>query len=111
MVNWPAIIACDGDDELTYITSATEWNSHPDRAVMGYGVDCRMIDSTGYVYHMDNMEDGEVQLLATGKSMSVKELIALVQRHAAMNNTCCIEKIGFRRIEEGLAIMASLVQE
>jgi len=111
MVNWPAIIACDGDDELTYIASAAEWNSHPDRGSMGYGVDCRMIDSSGCVYHMDNMEGGEVQLLVTGHSMPVKELIALVQRHAALNNTCCIEKIGFRRIKEGLAIIASLVQE
>ena len=111
MINWPAIINVDGDDELTYVASHAQWINHPEWSAEEYAADDVMIDSAGRVYRLDNMINGCVLPTATGQVISVNQLITLVQRHAVLNSACCIEKIGFRNIEEGLVIIASLAEE
>lgn len=111
MINWPAIIYVDGDDELTYVASESEWNNHPEWSAAEYDVEDVMIDSTGVVYRIGSMSSGVVQLDKTDQKISVTQLVTLVKRHAALNNACCIEKMGFRNIEEGMTIIASLADE
>lgn len=111
MISWPAFIYVDGDDELTYIASDVQWIHHPEWSTVEYSADDVLVDSTGRIYLLDNMVNGRVQLASTDQVISVNQLVILVQRHAALNSTCCIEKIGFRNIEEGLAIIASLSEE
>lgn len=111
MINWPAIIHYQGDDELCYVASELEWESYPEWSTMDYAEAAVLIDSAGRVYRMAGLQDGNENLLATGQTISVNDLVKLVQRHAAMINTCCIEKIGFRTIDEAMAIIASLAEE
>ncbi|MDX2477735.1 MAG: DUF4144 family protein [Gammaproteobacteria bacterium] len=110
-MNWPAIIVHDGDDELTYIASYAEWKKHVDLSVMEYGPDSQLIDSRGHVFLVDSREDEKANLVPSGQRISLEVLVRLAQRHAAISNACCVEKLGFRSINEGLAIIASLIEE
>ncbi len=111
MINWPAIIHYQGDDELHYVASELEWDNTPESSTTDYAGAAVMIDSTGHVYRLTEPQDGNGRLLATGQTFSVDDLVNLVQRHAAINNSCCVEKIGFRTIDEAMAIIASLAEE
>lgn len=111
MISWPAFIYVDGDDELTYIASYEQWINHPEWSTVEYSADDVLVDSTGRIYHLDNMVNDRVMPASTDQVISLNQLVIMVQRHAALNNACCIEKIGFRNTEEGLAIIASLSEE
>ena len=111
MIDWPAIIHVDGDDELALVGSAQEWGSHDEWSAVEYSADDFLLDSGGQVYRLDCSTNGIVQPAATGRTLTVSEFIALVKRHAALSSACCIEKIAFRNIEEGMAIVASLTTE
>ena len=111
MIDWPAIIHVDGDDELVLVGSAQEWSSHDEWSAVEYSADDFLFDSGGQVYRLDRLSNGFVQPAATGRVVPVSEFIAMVKRHAALCSTCCIEKIAFRNIEEGMAIVASLTTE
>ena len=111
MIEWPAIIHVDGDDELALVWSAQEWGSHDEWSAVVYSADDFLLDSSGQVYRIDRLSNGVVQPAATGRTLAVSEFIALVKRHAALSSACCIEKIAFRNIEEGMAIVASLTTE
>lgn len=60
-------------------------NCHPERSAMGFGVVDMMTNHAGRVDRLGCIEDGKVQPLATGQCIPVKELVTLVQRHAALN--------------------------
>lgn len=111
MINWPAFIVVYGDDELTYVASDVRWSNHPEWSAVEYAADDLLVDSTGRVYRIDNLVNGRVQPASTDQVISTNQLVTLVQRHAALNNACCIEKIGFRNIKEGMAIIASLAED
>jgi hypothetical protein len=111
MINWPAIIHYQGDDELCYVASEFEWERNPEWSATDFTEADVLIDSVGRVYRMADLQEGNERLLATGQIISVNDLLNLVQRHAAMNNTCCVEKIGFRTIDEAMAVIASLVEQ
>ena len=111
MINWPAIIHYQGDDELHYVASELEWENTPESSTTDYAGAAVMIDSTGHVYRLTEPQVGNGRLLATGQTFSVDDLVNLLQRHAAINNSCCVEKIGFRTIDEAMAIIASLAEE
>jgi hypothetical protein len=111
MINWPAVISVHGDDELIYIPSEIEWVNHPEWSAVNYDNEDILVDSRGRVYRIDDLIGGTVQPAATDQKISVTQLVTLVQRHAALNNACCIEKMGFRNIEAGMVIIASLTRE
>jgi hypothetical protein len=111
LIDWPAIIHVDGDDELVLVGSAQEWSSHDGWSAVEYSADDFLFDSGGQVYRLDCSSNGFAQPEATGRVVSISEFIALVKRHAALSSACCIEKIAFRNIEEGMAIVASLTME
>lgn len=111
MISWPAFINVDGDDELTYIASDEQWINNTEWSTGEYSAGDVLVDSTGRIHLLNNMVNGRVVPVSTDQVISLNQLVILVQRHAALNNTCCIEKIGFRNIEEGLAIIASLSEE
>lgn len=111
MINWPAIINLVDDDELTYIASDADWLAHPEWFAVEYDDEDVLIDSKGIVYRLDSMSNEMVRPVKTDQVISLAQLVTLVQRHAAVNKTCCIEKIGFRNIEQGMAIVASLAEE
>lgn len=111
MINWPAIIHYQGDDELRYVASELEWERNSAWSATDYAEADVLIDSAGHVYRMADLQDGNDRLLATGQTISVDDFVDLVQRHATISNICCVEKIGFRTIDEAMVIIASLAEE
>ena len=111
MIIWPAIINYHGDDELIYVASSTEWNNEPELSVYGYDDDDILIDSTGSIYRLSKTVKGIVAPELTNDIIPPEELINLVQKHAAQQGQCCIEKIMFKNISEGIQLVASMRDE
>lgn len=111
LIDWPAIIHVEGDDELALVESAQDWDSHHEWSAVEYSADDFLLDSSGQVYRLDYLSNGSVQPAVVERVVPVSEFIAMVKRHAALCRACCIEKLTFSNIEEGMAIVASLAAE
>lgn len=108
MINWPAVIQYDGDDELTYIDSDEEWIRDAGSHLYNHNGDDRLIDSNGDIFSLDHAQDDIRNLSATGNQIGLHEFIRLVRIHASNSHRCCIEKINFRNIAEGISLIASM---
>jgi len=108
MINWPAVIKYHGDNELTYVGSESAWNRDADLPVFDYEISDSLIDSDGCVYALDNKDSGVVCPVLANDNISVNEFIKLVKLHASAQGECCIEKIMFKSIAEGMKIVESL---
>lgn len=111
MINWPAVIKYHGDDELGYIDSESEWNCDPDLSACDYDSRDGLIDSHGCVYRLDNKENGVVHPVLMNNSITLCEFIKLVKLHASDQGQCCIEKIVFNNIKDGIQLVSSLVKK
>ena len=108
MIKWPVLIKHHGNDELTYVASESEWNSNADLSAVDYGSGDALIDNNGRIYKLNNKLQGIVQPIAANDKITLYQCIQLVQRHAALNGECCVEKIVFRSIIEGIDLVASI---
>lgn len=108
MINWPAIILCDGDDELTYVNSEQQWLHDAESLLYHYSKDACLIDSSGHIFDLEHLHNDKVDTKDTGKHMSLYEFIKLVRIHASCAHKCCIEKISFRTIAEGISLVGSM---
>lgn len=50
MILWPAIIKYEGESELTFVSSESEWQCDVDLHFFSYEDDDVLIDSTGAIY-------------------------------------------------------------
>ncbi len=108
MINWPAVIHYDGDDELIYIDSEVEWIRDADSHLYNHKDGDRLIDSNGYIFKLDHLQ-GEIRNPSTaGNRIALEDFIRLVRIHASNSHRCCIEKINFRSIAEGISLIASM---
>lgn len=108
IINWPAILKYHGEDELIYLASETKWNNDADLSAFNYEEDDALIDNNGRVYHLNKSEKGMIHPTSTNDIIPLSQLIKLVQKHAATNGECCIEKIVFKSIAEGIKLVASM---
>ena len=111
MINWPAIIKYNGDDELGYVANESEWSNDADLSLITYDDNDVLIDNNGHIYHLNIMENGVVYPRSTKTAISLSQLIQLVKRHAVLQGECCIEKIVFKNISEGIQLIASMCEE
>lgn len=111
MISWPAVIKYHGDDELGYIDSESEWNNDADLSACDYDSNDGLIDSHGRVYRLDNKENGVVHPVATNNTIALYQFIKLVKLHASAQGECCIEKIVFNSLKQGIQLLASLVEK
>ena len=111
MITWPAIIKFHGDDELAYVASESQWNNDADLSAYAYDDNDALIDNHGLIYQLKLTENGIVQPLDTKNIISLYQLIKLVQSHAALQGEWCIEKIVFKRITEGIQLVASMCED
>lgn len=111
MINWPAVIKYDGDDELIYIGSNEIWLRDAEAHLYNHnGNDC-LIDSNGDIFSLDPVHDNERKPVATGNRIGLQEFIKLVRIHASSSHRCCIDKIYFRSIAEGIGLIASMNED
>ena len=108
MTNWPALIKFEGDDELTYVASETAWLRDAESHLYGHRGDDVLIDSSGRVFRLDHTGDGAIFPIDTGTSIPLEEFIRLVRVHASGTHRCCIEKISFRTVAEGVTLVADM---
>ena len=110
MVDWPAVINYQGDDELTCVGSAAEWERDAKSHLYNHGGD-RLIDSSGHVYNNKYTQQHTVDSEYTGERMALQDFVRLVRVHASCVHRCCIEKISFRTIAEGVELVAAMHEE
>ena len=110
IINWPAVIKYHGENELTYVSSELEWNSDADLSEFNYGESDRLIDSGGHVYHLEDKDSGYIYPILTESTIPLYEFLSLVKLHASAQGECCIEKMMFKSIAEGMKIVESLSQ-
>ena len=107
MINWPAVLKFDGDEELIYIGSEQEWLHEGESHLYNHQGDDYLIDRCGQIFSLVHSDDN-IDPESTGKQMALDEFIRLVRIHASSSHRCCIEKIGFRTIAEGIDLVNSM---
>jgi len=105
---WPVIIKHDGDDELTYVASLSDWQADPALSAYPYQDTDILIDADGQVFelHYDNI-NSSVRLNYTQMAISLSRFSELVQMHMARLEQCCISKITFKNYQQGFDLVAS----
>ena len=108
MINWPVVIKFDGDDELTYVDSEEEWMRDAESHLYNHKGDDYLIDSSGHIVSLEHLQNGIINAENTCKQISLQDFTRLVRIHASSSHRCCIEKIYFRDIAEGISLVASM---
>lgn len=108
MINWPVVIKLDGDDELAYVGSEEEWMRDAESHMYNHKGDDYLIDSSGHIFSLEHMQNGIINAESTSKQILLQDFVRLVRIHASNSHRCCIEKINFRNIAEGISLVASM---
>ena len=111
MINWPAVIKFNGDDELVYIGSEEEWIRDAASHLYNHSDDDCLIDSSGDIFSLACAQDDIHDPPATGDRINIESFIRLVRIHASSSHRCCIEKINFRNIADGISLTASMNEQ
>ncbi len=111
MIKWPAVVKYDGDDELTFIGSENEWMRDSASCLYNHTGTSFLIDSKGAVFSLVNNENGTISPRHTGNTISLEDFTRLVRIHASTVNRCCIEKISFRTIADGVKLIDSMSEQ
>ena len=111
MIKWPAVIKYNGDDELVYVSSEDEWIRDAASHLYNHSDGDCLIDSSGDIFSLARAQDIIHDPPATGDRISLESFIRLVRIHASNSHRCCIEKINFRNIAEGISLIASMNEQ
>ena len=105
MIDWPAVIVFDGDTELTYIANQEQWLHDTELHAMTYRDTDVLIDSQGQLFSLQSGNNGAIEPKALKQRIELQRFVRLVQVHAAACGECCIQKISFNNISEGLSLI------
>ena len=75
------------------------------------GLSLYPIDSSSRIFTLTRTGDGIIHTADSGKKISLEDFIRLVRIHASTSHRCCIEKIGFRTVAEGIRLVASMNEQ
>ncbi|EKO3384908.1 DUF4144 domain-containing protein [Vibrio fluvialis] len=103
MVNWPALLKLDGDDELVYLASEVQFHQECDEMILGTGD--HLIDCQGHSHHIRSAEN-RLTLVADDKCYSAEEVCQLIQAHEFAAAQVCVTKIYFPTVEQAVRAMA-----
>jgi hypothetical protein len=107
LVTWPAFIKLSGDDELTYLDSVTQWQSHHEDGVLCTEGDV-LIDCFGKVFLL-SYENNEVIISKASDTLcSLDEALDFVRQYAVYESYCCSAKIYADNFEQILAMIKSI---
>ena len=71
------------------------------------GDDC-LVDSSGHIFRLEHLRDDSINTKDTGRQITLQDFIRLVRIHASSAHHCCIEKISFRTIADGIELVAGM---
>lgn len=108
MINWPAVIQFEGDDELVFVGSEADWSKDAESLLYNHSGNDRLIDSSGQILSLVHKQGSAIRTEDSGSTIALEDFIKLVRIHASNSHRCCIEKISFRDIHEGILLIASM---
>ena len=111
MILWPAIIKYEGESELTFISSESEWECDPDLHFFSYEDGDVLIDSAGAIYTLDQRIDNCIQPKSTGRYFDKDDVLEIVKEHFSFIGQCCVSKFAINTIAEGVAIVGSVADK
>lgn len=103
MVNWPALLKLQGDDELIYLRSHAHFEQECHDMILSEGD--HLVDCLGHCF-VCRRQDGRLVLQASGHCYSVSEVCQLIQAHEFAAAQVCVTKIYFATIEQAVKAMA-----
>lgn len=111
MISWPAVFKYADDPELDYYEDLEALEkemlqTHLTNLAGGY-----LLDSNGEVYTVSAIHNGKPELLGTGRSKTLEQVLGLVKAHAAHADHCCVAKLWAPTIPEALQIIHSIYLE
>ncbi|MGL4615406.1 MAG: DUF4144 family protein [Shewanella sp.] len=109
-IQWPAIVKLAGSDELLYLDNAIDWLSlaNLNRAHFISPAD-QLVDSAGQRYFIHtNAGSNLPRLQQHPTTLALQEMISWVQHHANALGHCCVSKLSFTSLSQGLQIVRSL---
>ncbi|UXI03897.1 DUF4144 domain-containing protein [Photobacterium sp. TY1-4] len=101
MIAWPCVFHLEGDDELIYLASESEFINESESLI--WGENDRVIDSAGQSYGLLSGEAGNIELKPCGHRLALSEVTALVQAHEFSKAEMCLTKIQFLSISEAIS--------
>lgn len=103
-IAWPALLRLTGEAELLVVRDQAQWDGDPHLHAAHYLPTDVLIDAEGGIHGLRREAHGRVALQPTGHTVTLAEVVAAVQAHAAQAGSCCVAKFSAASIRE--AIMA-----
>ncbi|MFT7683298.1 MAG: hypothetical protein ACI935_002789 [Moritella dasanensis] len=110
MIKWPAVIKYQGEDELIYIASLSDWLNDPDLCQSHFEVEDRLIDMSGALFSLPIVSSAvnTAAFVALDTQISVPEFVELVRKHAVIENYCCSAKINAKTHQQLIAMVKEI---
>ncbi len=103
MIEWPALLKLEGDDELFYFHSEQECINEVKESILSD--DDHLIDSKGHAFIVRADEENRVLFVQSSKTYDLDEITQLIQKHEFNAAQVCITKIVFLSIEEAVSAL------
>ncbi len=103
MIHWPSLIKLDGNDELIYVASESDFQAECSDMILGED-DC-LIDSEGKSYSLKSSLN-ELSLTKRPEQYSVENVTKLIRNHEFQKAEVCLMKIHFPTIEDAIESLA-----
>lgn len=108
-IQWPAIVKLAGSDELLYLDNAIDWLSLANLNRAHFSPEDQLVDSAGQRYFIHtNAGSNPPRLQLHPTTLALQEMISWVQHHANALGHCCVSKLSFTSLSQGLQIVRSL---
>jgi len=99
MISWPCVLKLDGDDELIYLKSVSDFNV--ECCELLFSDDDYVIDSTGHCY-LINSTLGNLDLTKENRLLSTDDVSNLIRAHEFNKASLCLTKIHFLTISDAI---------
>lgn len=107
MIHWPAIIKFEGDDELTYIASAAEWEQSASLDLFNVHENDVLIDTSATVYRLQCTINRSITLTPSVERCSTDEIIGYIKAHLSSTGTCCVSKFSLDSFAEAIELVGT----
>ncbi|MEH6473443.1 MAG: DUF4144 family protein [Halopseudomonas sp.] len=105
---WPAILKHLGENELTFISSQSEWDCDADLHFFSYEPEDVLIDTNGQIHSLTDRQNNFVQPRENGNKIELEVLNALVKEHASQLGSCCVSKISYPSISDAIKAVEAI---
>ncbi|WP_068547264.1 DUF4144 family protein [Thalassotalea crassostreae] len=110
MIQWPAIIKHDGEDELIYIHSKKHWLEDEEMLLYIFSERDVLIDATGKVFPLKELQQ-DIEHSNYLVEASLDNIVELIQHHASIVGNCCSSKIQTENILAAIEMVRTIKQE